>query len=77
MRCVYCGGDKTKVVNTTKTETKVLRERKCLSCRRDFWTKETSTPEEQSDLRRELYLVREIKKERNSARGFVVGCNAR
>lgn len=62
MQCMYCGCTKSKVINTTKAEKKILRERKCQSCGKYFWTKETSTPEEQCFIRRELYMIREMRK---------------
>lgn len=42
MRCISCGHDKTKVTDSAKTKTSVLRERTCLHCGIVFYTEETA-----------------------------------
>lgn len=42
MWCISCGCDKTKVTDSAKTKTSVLRERACLRCGIVFYTEETA-----------------------------------
>jgi len=42
MRCIYCGHEKTKVVDTRDTAEKTRRRRECKECGRRFTTYETA-----------------------------------
>lgn len=62
MWCVYCSSPDTKVVDSAKTASKVIRARACQSCRRQFLTEEIYRPEAQTPLKSQLYKFRNCKK---------------
>ena len=45
MKCIYCGGPKTKVIDTRPSENKIWRRRECLDCTKRFTTYEVSESE--------------------------------
>ena len=79
MECIYCRYDKTKVMDSVKAKRSVLRKRVCLCCGKEFYTEEKvgTTIYEQNGIREQLKRLREINKERNSARGNMAGSHAR
>ena len=62
MQCICCGNDKTKVTDSVKTKTGVLRERVCLCCGKTFYTEETAPRNsiEALEVRDKLKFVRAI-----------------
>lgn len=40
MTCIYCGGD-TKVIDTCGGTDEIIRRRRCLTCRKTFYTVES------------------------------------
>lgn len=63
MKCIYCGHDKTRVIDSAKTKGKVLRKRVCQLCNYEFYTEETAGAfEKQNEIRGQLNRLREIKK---------------
>lgn len=79
MQCLYCISSDTKVTDSVKTGKKILRERTCQSCHKRFYTEGTRSITEQTAIRNQLRITRAInvKKERNSAKGYLDGSNAR
>lgn len=79
MQCLYCSSSDTKVTDSVKTGKKILRERTCQSCHKQFYTEETRAITDQIAIRNQLHITRDInrKKERNSAKGYLDGSNAR
>lgn len=79
MQCIYCGCPESRVTDTSKVGRSVIRERVCQSCHKRYWTEETSPVKSQVFLMKQLNKNRELnrKKERNSAKGYLDGSNAR
>lgn len=60
MKCIYCDSYETRVRNSAKGETGgVYRERVCLSCKRNFYTKESS-----GDMDTQVIYMKELQKAR-------------
>ena len=79
MKCIYCNSTETKVTDSVKANRSVLRKRVCSCCGKGFYTEEKvgATIYEQNGIREQLKRLREINKERNSARGNMAGSHAR
>lgn len=46
MQCLYCGSPDTRVTDSAKVGNKVLRERACKSCHKQFYTEESTVTDQ-------------------------------